>query len=270
MAAQGQAAGKLAPRPARIIDTQYKTFNALVYGLPGVGKTLMGATGPGPVLYVDIDQGLRSISNLDAKLATDLGINLPELYAEQARGLVSIMALFRRLETEFAQDAARYGTIVVDNLTELQRCLMREHLTRVQQQEGKPVTAARLQDHGVILGQMQNIVTAFKSLPTNVLFICHEAIRDNYIGPALTGSMREELPGYVDAVLRYTLISQDNVDQNTGEKTTRVIRFLRTRPMPPSGEEPGIIAKHRGDRLAEREYPHLAKLIEKINTKETQ
>jgi AAA domain-containing protein len=261
-----QPTSKLA-RPNRIIDTQYKTFNALVYGLPGVGKTLLGATGPGPVLFVDIDQGLRSISNLDAGLAQELGINLQELYSEQARGLVSIMGLFRRLEQEFTQDPARYGTVVLDNLTELQRCLMREHLTRAQQRENRSYTNAGVQDHGVVLNQMQNIVMAFKALPTNVLFITHEAVRDNYIGPALTGQMREELPGYVDAVLRYTLISQETVDQATGEKLTKVVRFLRTRPMPPSGEERGIIAKHRGDRLQEREYPHLAKIIDRINAK---
>ncbi len=240
-------------RPSRICDRKISFFNAIIYGAPGAGKTTCAATAPGPVLFLDADQGLLSIQNVTAEFAAQVGIADPkELYFEPITDLAGILRQIGQLREALASEANFFRTVVVDNLTELQRVLMTDILKKTERM------VPQLQDHGLILIQMQGIVRALRNLPVNTVFIAHEKQNESGIGPCLSGRIAEELPGYVDLLARLTLIETE-ADSPKG-KTVKTIRKLRCRQQ--LGLNP-VTAKCRSNALSDWEDPNLTALIQK-------
>jgi len=241
-------------RPRRVSDLTLARFNCILYGAPGAGKTTCAATAPGPVLFLDCDQGLLALQNPDPELVKTLGIDLEKLYFEPITSFDDLVAVITRVASECKQQPGWWGTIVLDNLTELQRVLLNDLL---RQQER---TLPQLQDWGIILLRMQAIVRSLRNLPVNTIFIAHERETDQGIGPALSGRIAEELPGYVDLMARYTILEKP--DPNNKD-VVKVIRKLRCRAS--LGARP-VTAKCRSSRLADWEEPNITRLIEKTRT----
>jgi hypothetical protein len=246
-------------RPQRVRETTKSTVNLLVYGRPGCGKTTFAATGPGPVLFVDCDEGLLGLENITDKRAQELGIRADEVYSESFTTLPGLIQIIRKQRDNLKQDPNFWGTIVLDNLTDLQR-ILKENL--LQKDEDKPRDLLTQQDWGIILNQMQQIVRAIKHLPCHSVFIAHESEKDTGDWSSLSGKTQEELPGHVDVVTRYVMVEREVTKD--GQKVTEVIRRLRCTPQP--GTCP-VLAKDRSGKLSDWELPNFGALIEKITGK---
>lgn len=245
-------------RPARICDAAgyNQPFNAIIYGSPGAGKTTLAATAPGPILFLDCDQGLSSLRNLTPEFIAQVGLTpTKDLYSEPITDLASMMRQINRIREDCQREAGFWRTVVLDNLTELQRVLMTDILKKNER------IVPQLQDHGVILIQMQGIVRALRNLPVNTIFIAHERTHEGGIEPALSGRIAEELPGYVDLMARLTLIETE-VEGPKG-KVIKTIRKLRCRQQ--LGLNP-VRAKCRSNALDDWEVPHLGQLIDKTQS----
>lgn len=254
------AARQRLPRPQRIIDAKQVFVNVMVYGVPGVGKTVFGATGPGPVLILDLDDGTTCLNNPNPQLVSSLQIDLNNLYEEKIRSLDKLKDRVTRIAMELRQEPGFWGTVVVDNLTELQRVLMDDILSSSGRAGGTP----EHRDWGVLLRQIQTVVRAIKSLPCHTVFIAHEETKEASIAPALSGRIQEELPGYVDIVARYVLTDVEKRDPTTGAAKTTTVRKLRCKPQ---AGPPRVLAKDRSGRLDEWEDPHFGRMIAKLNAR---
>lgn len=256
MTAATTQVGGLPPRPNKVVGTESDYLHLLVYGKPGCGKTILGATMPGPILFIDCDDGLLSIRTLrpDSPITIEYGIELDNIFSETIGSLQEFINLIRGLRIEFAQDPKRYRGIVLDNLTELQRILMSDRTTN---EQAGTMRLPQLQDWGIILIQVQSIVRMLKKLPCHIILLAHEQERNGQTGPALSGRIYEELPGYVDFMFRYSLSTRETQTE-TGEIVSKSVRALRTAPTE------GVNAKSRGDRLNEWEHPNLRKIIAKV------
>lgn len=243
------------PRPRSVDESGSVYFNAILYGRPGCGKTTAAATSPTPILFLDCDQGLLCLRGLPDELAQKLGLNPKETYFEPIRSMEDMLFQIQRVHRECAASPGYWATVVVDNLTELQRVLMTDLLSLSER------SIPAIQDWGVILIRMQKIVRLVRNLPCHTIFIAHEHEDDRGIGPALSGRIEAELPGYVDLMARYTLVEKEE-DDGRGGKTTKVIRRLRCREL----VSQRIKAKSRSHRINDWEAPNIAQLIQKCQT----
>jgi hypothetical protein len=241
-------------RPRRVSDVSQSYFNCILYGHAGSGKTTCAATAPGPVLFADCDQGLLALQNPDPDLAKQLGIKLDDLYFEPITSFDDMVGLISRISSELKAQPGWWGTVVLDNLTELQRVLLTDLLRQAER------VVPQLQDWNVILLRMQAIVRSLRNLPVNTIFIAHERQTDQGIGPSLSGRIEEELPGYVDLMARYTILEKP--DPNNKD-VTKTIRKLRCRAQ--LGAVP-VKAKCRSSRLGDWEEPNISRIIEKLRS----
>ena len=241
-------------RPRRVSDVSQSFFNCILYGPPGAGKTTCAATAPGPILFLDCDQGLLALQNPDPDLVKKLNINLDHLFFEPISSFDDMVAIISKIKGECTAQPGWWGTVVLDNLTELQRVLLTDLLRQADR------TVPQLQDWNVMLLRMQAIVRTLRNLPVNSIFIAHERQTDHGIGPSLSGRIEEELPGYVDLMARYTILEKPDPEN---KDTVKVIRKLRCRAQ--LGAVP-VKAKCRSSRLNDWEEPHITKLIEKTRT----
>jgi hypothetical protein len=247
-------------RPQRIRDAKQFYINVMVYGDPGVGKTMFGATGPAPVLFLDLDDGTTCLANPDPRVVSSLSLDLNEMYEKKIRSLEELQKAITQVALELRQEPGFWGTIVVDNLTELQRVLMDDILKGQARAGGTP----EHRDWGVLLRQIQTVVRAIKSLPVHTVFIAHEENKEARISPALSGRIQEELPGYVDIVARYVLTDIEKRDPATGASKMVTVRKLRCKPQ---AGPPRVMAKDRWSRLDEWEEPHFGRMIAKLTAR---
>lgn len=238
-----------------------KFLKALVYGTSGLGKTLLGATGPAPVLYIDMDDGLQSVRSIRPELAQELGIDTTRIYTERVRNYAEMKKALVKIG-RLRDQPAFPKTVVCDNLTVLQNICMQERVSG-----DESVSMDKLperQDWGVLLQRMRAIVRYLRDLPCNVYCIAMEQEKEGFIGPALQGAIFREIPAMFDLVARY-LISSREVGDGAGGKKIEERRFLQCHPSAAvPGQRLAVIAKDRSGRLGRFEEPNIAKLLAKI------
>lgn len=247
-------AGPRFARPRTVDEAGSNYFNCILYGRSGAGKTTAAATAPPPILILDCDQGLLALRGIPEEMAQKIGLCPAETYFEPIRGMADMLEQIQRVAKENAACPGWWNTIVVDNLTELQRVLMTDLLASSER------TIPTFQDWGVILLRMQKLVRLVRNLPCHSIFIAHEREDEHGIGPALSGRIAEELPGYVDLLARLMLIEKEE-DDGKGGKSVRPIRRLRCREL----ISQKVTAKSRSYRIGEWESPNLTRLIEKCH-----
>jgi len=219
-AAQRPSPFKIRPIGAR--DDTY--FNGLIYGPPGVGKTLLCATaGDVPwmrdVLFIDVDNGTLTASEKE-------GIDvIPDItrFSTIARiqEFLRIHCRLRdngedekllELQTRYGlpdDRIRRYQTVVLDTITEAQKLVLYQltgDVLGALKVDDEP-ESIQIQQWGQAEKMVQNLVRELRNLPIHVLIVAHERIDTDRDGrpirrlPALQGKMIPiHVQGLVDVV----------------------------------------------------------------------
>lgn len=231
--------------------------NMLVYGRIGVGKTVLGATAPGPILFIDTDDGLLSVKKIRPELAEKLGVDAQKIYHEKANSWEELVRVVTRVKADSRKEGF-FRTVVFDNLSTAQVYCMQQKLG---------LSVDRLPertDWNLVLQQMRAIVLLVRNMPCHTLFIAHEQDKNGVYGPLIQGAAYKQIPGMVDLMARYELIDRPEDDGKGGKQATQVraLNFQPSSPVP--GAAMGIEAKNRGGWMSRWEQPHFAQIIEKL------
>ncbi len=205
-------------------------INMLVYGNPGVGKTVLAGSADAvpelrPVLILDVEGGTFSIR----ERYPDVDVVRVQTWPDMQK----VYDALYKMEHE-------YQTVVLDSLTEIQKFSMYRIMASVlKEHPDRDPEVPSIREWGKNIEQIRRLVRAFRDLPMNVVFTALAATdKDNKTGlvttrPSLSGKLAMEVGGFVD-ILLYMYIKRVDDDNQ---------RLLLS-----AGTE-GQIAKDRSDNL---------------------
>lgn len=180
------------------VQTDEANLCAVIHGEPGVGKSTLAATAPGPVLVLDAEGGFRFIPG--RKIRWDPTTQpVPE-----AGDWDYCIVATTRWETVAAAYAVLqsgdhpFNSVVLDSLTEIQKRLV-DNVSGVEQ--------PTQQQWGQILRAMEDFVRKLRDMtfhPTHplkaVVLLCLTHRKDDVFRPLVKGSLAMSLPAFMDVV----------------------------------------------------------------------
>lgn len=219
----------------------------LVYGGSGMGKTVLNATMPSPVL-ISAESGLLSLKQ--ANLERLFGVGHPQVcYDIPVIKVSSVEDLTAAYEwcTKSAE-AKNFQSVGMDSLSEIAEVVLNNAKRQVKDPR---------QAYGELIEKMETLIRLFRDLPEkNVLMVAKmEPMKDEMsgivkYGPSMPGAkLAVKLPYFFDEVFRLGV----NKDPQGKE-----FRFLQTQP------DLQYEAKDRSGALAPMEYPFLSSVFQKI------
>ena len=218
-------------------------INMLVYGDPGVGKTVLGGSASvvealAPVVFIDVEGGTLSLRERypDVKVVRVKSFNdLGEVYQE-----------LRKPDNGFK-------TVVLDSITEIQKFGMYEIMKRtIENDSERDPDLPGIGEWGKNTEQIRRLVRAFRDLPMNTLFLAlaqtNTDKRNNSLTkPALSAKLSNEIAGFLDIVCyMYKKTVEDEVKRvllTAG--TDEFIAKDRTDRLPPILEAPDMTTIYR-------------------------
>lgn len=221
-------------------------IKCMVYADSGLGKTVLCATLPKPVL-ISAESG--SLSLRRANLERLFGVNNPTITYDMP--IIKITSV-EDLQAAYAwcgtQQAAAFQSVALDSISEMAEVILNNAKRQVKDPR---------QAYGELIEKMETTVRAFRDLPNkHVLVVAkQEPMKDEMTGvvkygPAMPGAkLGNKLPYFFDEVFR---LGVNKTPQ--GES----YRFLQTQP------DLQFVAKDRSGALAAMEPPHLTQLFNKI------
>lgn len=220
----------------------------IVYGRSGMGKTMLAATCPAPII-ISAERGLLSLKRENIQRVwgpdrPDIAYDIPVIVVDSLDTLVEAQKWFLT-----DPQAQHFQTIVMDSITEIAE--------KVLQNAKKGVKDPR-QAYGVLLEQMTQVIKEFRDMQGKhvVMIAKEERVKDEGTGltlaqPAMPGQkMGPAAPYLTDEVF------QIGVQRTPG--TNESYRYLRTQP------DFSADAKDRSGALSELEFPHIGMIIQKI------
>jgi hypothetical protein len=219
----------------------------LVYGGSGMGKTVLNATAPSPVL-ISAESGSLSLAPR----------NIERLYGVGTAGITYNMPIIKVSTIEDltqahlwclqSAEARQFQTVGLDSISEVMEVVLNNAKRQVKDPR---------QAYGELIEKGQNLIRAFRDLPGKHVVISAkmEPTKDEMTGvvkygPAVPGSkLGPSLPYFFDEVFRLGVGKTPQGDS---------YRFLQTQP------DLQYEAKDRSGALAPVEYPHLGAIFAKI------
>jgi hypothetical protein len=188
-------------------------MNALIYGWPGAGKSLlsgMAAMVPEmcPVLYVDIDKGSRVLEHLGDE-AIDRITVVPDPDSDVTITWDDMQTIYDYL----FKGRHPFETVIVDSVTEAQAVNM-GHLAGYDEQVELNAPVPKFDEWNETTAQMRRFFRGFRDLPINSIFIAQTTeVADPksaakkgedpkmLLRPSLSKKLRNDAPAHFDAVL---------------------------------------------------------------------
>lgn len=249
------------PQPA-IIDDRLPTISPssetdrlslLVYGKPGVGKTVLAATAEddprsAPVLFCDVEGGTLSISHRGRALRV-----FP--ITDFSRDMNVLREYFQGPEG-FRSDIP-YKTLVIDSLTDLANRAMDSVLAKPNPKRSTP-GIPEYSDWNVFTNRMKALLTFLNDLPLNIIVTALEADEDSGVMPMFPGKkVGPSLPGKFNTVARLYVASAVNADNKTVYRRRLLLQ-----------SDVRYMAKDRSDKLGtlprEMDEPTITKLLDRM------
>lgn len=218
----------------------------LVYAKSGIGKTMLIATAPSPVL-ISAESGLLSLrkENIERVFGADdddINYHIPVIKISTIEDLV---AAYEWCKTKAADD---FQTIGIDSASEIAEVVLANAKSQVKDKR---------QAYGELLEQMNDTFRKFRDLDGKHVYIVakQEYIKDevngtSFYGPSFPGSkLNQGVPYLFDIVAHMGVAQTEDGDS---------YRYLRTQP------DLQYTAKDRSGCLDEIEQPNLTNMFNKI------
>nr|DAF45665.1 MAG TPA: AAA domain protein [Siphoviridae sp. ctJ7x27] len=222
-------------------------IKALVYGPAGMGKTMLCATLPAPVI-ISAESGLLSlrpqnIARVFGENAQGISYDIPVIEVKTVQDLSEAYNWFTT-----SQQAGNFQSIALDSLSEIAEVVLNNAKRQVKDPR---------QAYGELLEKMETLIRLFRDLPNkNVVMMAKmESYKEELTGvvkygPSMPGSkLGQKLPYFFDEVFRLGV----NKDQQGAS-----YRFLQTQP------DLQFEAKDRSGSLDPVEFPNLTYVFNKI------
>jgi len=214
------------------------TLNILVYGSPGVGKTVLAGSASvvddmRPVLFVDVEGGTLSLRQL-----------YPLVDVARVQSWSDMVNIFDSLR----KGEGGYNTVVLDSLTEIQKFSMNQIMSKlIKEDPDRDPDVPGMREWGKNIEQIRRLVRSFRDLPMNVIFTALDATDRDNRGRTITrvnlaGKLSGEVPGFVDIVAyMYIKVRNDELQRLllTGATDT-VTAKDRSNRLPRVLEEPSM------------------------------
>lgn len=217
------------------VKTRAQYFNYMIYGEPGVGKTVLAGSADivpqmRPLLLIDMEGGTESLRN-----------TYPDVQIARVKSWREMQTLYNALyDTDHG-----FQTVIVDSLSEAQKFNMMDIMKGVAANNSKMIEEVpSMREWGINLEQMRKFVRGFRDLPINTIFTClAQTEKDVRTGkllyrPALSGKLSGEIAGFLDEV--FYMYMKEIVDDNGDEVNARILLTSKTET---------IVAKDRSGQL---------------------
>jgi len=230
------------------LATENNGVKALIYGPAGMGKTMLSATAPSPLL-ISAEAGTlslkrKNIERVYGPTGLPYTVDYPVLVVKTLQDLADIYYWCAG-----SHEAKNFQTICLDSLSEIAEQILAN---------AKPQVKDPRQAYAAMMDQMGTFVRSYRDLPGFNVYMSAkmEPHKDEMSGitkylPSMPGQkLGPQLPYFFDEVFRLGVgKTPDGQDY----------RFLQTQPCMQ------YEAKDRSGSLAEIEYPHLTSIFNKIN-----
>lgn len=229
------------------VDNHNPYLRVMIYGDPGVGKTVFTATAPSP-LIIDIEDGAKSIKNHPALK--------DKVKALKFKSIPQVEALIQYLKDDHPA-FSEYETVTVDSFSDLQKRDL-DNIVR----EAAKTDASRDRylptgpDYNINTEHLRQFATDLRAIKKHIIITCHvKEEKDGVTGrilvrPNLTPKLAGTLAGMFDLVGYMSLTG-------SGENTVRTLQVHPT---------PSVTAKTRlGSLPAVMENPTFDDLLTAFN-----